>query len=409
MKYCEAGRDSPNHVKYAHLFFKASLCFRIELHWNPKFLINCDEIRFQEARDGSHFKLITSRDGTRPPINRPKASRGMTVIPFVAADGTTVLVVYIFPFLSKKKNSSRQSFFHFSERYSKRGSVLNRAYVWTAKGWLTLDVWEKIIRLFIKKTKSYFNGQVGILVMDRLASHINAQLLSMMIKSRIRSVFIPTKSSHFLQPLDNLIFAKWKNFFRKLLTMIDLRPNNNGRPKVALEEVVMSTESVAFDSKTIVSSFKNTGIYPLDWELIKSNAEKAENRKFSKGNQLEIEEIKKDECMKIIKKSVDVHFEDVSKLTQQKEAKKRRMTVEKNKLMTDVELIAFFEKKQNLKKEKEEEKRLKVERRKMRKTIKKTKQRNPRIYLTYNRALKKGRKIKLKQTLQLQPFWSFDK
>ena len=162
VNYCEAGRDSPNHVKYAHLFFKASSMFRSSIHWNPKFIINCDEIRFQEARGNSLIPLITARDGSRPPINRLKATKGMTVLPFVVGDGTVLLVVYILPFLSKKKNCSRQSYFHSSTRYSSIGSFLNRAYVWTLKGWLTLDVWEKIVRLFIEKTKSYFNVKLGL-------------------------------------------------------------------------------------------------------------------------------------------------------------------------------------------------------------------------------------------------------
>ena len=133
--------------------------------------------------------------------------------------------------------------------------------------------------------------------MDRLASHINPKVLSMMMRSRLRSMFIPTNSSHFIQPLDNLCFAKWKNAFQKVLTSLDLHPNNNSKPSVGLEAVVMSIESLAFDRRTIIKSFKNTGICSIDWDKIKINAEKAKKQKFSKGNQDQVEALKRHECM----------------------------------------------------------------------------------------------------------------
>ena len=125
--------------------------------------------------------------------------------------------------------------------------------------------------------------------MDRLASHMNPSVLQTMMKANLRSLFIPVKSSSFIQPLDNLCFAKWKNAFRQILMRVDLMPTNNNRPKVLLEELVMSTEHHAFNKSTIIKSFKNTGLVPLSWTIIKKNAENAQNRKFSKENEKDVD------------------------------------------------------------------------------------------------------------------------
>ena len=107
---------------------------------------------------------------------------------------------------------------------------------------MTLKVWKQILRLFISTTKSYFNGQTGIMILDRLASHINASMLSLLFKSNFRTLLLPVKSSHFLQPLDNLCFGKWKSAFRSVMSRVDLVPTNNNRPEVQLEELVIATE-----------------------------------------------------------------------------------------------------------------------------------------------------------------------
>ena len=85
------------------MFYDVVLKFQKNLHWSPNFIINVDEIRFQENRNGSFVRLLTSRDGTKTIIKKIRSSRGMTVIPFITANGTTLLVVYILPWMSKKK------------------------------------------------------------------------------------------------------------------------------------------------------------------------------------------------------------------------------------------------------------------------------------------------------------------
>ena len=119
--------------------------------------------RFQENRNGSFVRLLTSRDGTKTRIQKIRSSIGMTVIPFITANGTTLLVVYILPWMSKKSGQSRKSFLYSGRTYNHNNVALHSSYIWTAKGWLTLEVWKQIIQLFIKTTRSYFNGQVGIM------------------------------------------------------------------------------------------------------------------------------------------------------------------------------------------------------------------------------------------------------
>ena len=341
---------------------------RDQLHWNPKFIVNVDETHFRSQSNGSSFRVVRANDSSMSPINKRSRGKDMTAVPFVTGDGTVLLVVYILPWMSQKKEISQKYFFYKGREFERRGPVLNRAYVWNKRGWITLDIWKKIIKLFIEKTRSYFNGQTAILIMDRLAAHMNPSVLAKMMSSNLRSLFIPVKSSHFLQPLDNIVFAIWKRIVQTILTRIDLVPRNNSKPMIALEEVVMTAESKAFQKSAIIASFRNTGISPLSWPTIKKNSENAQKMIIGRNSEINVTKFREEHLTQTFSTMLDKHHERTVDTFEGVKLKKRKVTVERGKLMDDVQIIAFSQNqerarkiKEELKKERAQQRRLKRE------------------------------------------------
>ena len=90
-------------------------------------------------------------------------------------------------------------------------NVMFETTCYTKSGWVTKDVWKLSIIEFCRISKSFFNGRHSVLFMDRLSFHKDKESIELMKKHNIEGMFFPVKTSHFLQPLDQVIFAVFKN------------------------------------------------------------------------------------------------------------------------------------------------------------------------------------------------------
>ena len=106
----------------------------------------------------------------------------MSVIPFVAADGTVLMIAHVLPFGRGEKMKKKRSICHPIYKYQKNDPALYRSYIFTESGWVTKESWIKILDHFLKITKSYFNGQVCMMLLDRLIFHMNVEQLKKTIQ-----------------------------------------------------------------------------------------------------------------------------------------------------------------------------------------------------------------------------------
>jgi hypothetical protein len=94
--------------------------------------------------------------------------------------------------------------------------------------------------------------------------------LHLLLQNNAFALFLPSHTTHLLQPLDNLVFATFKgvvslhqdqmNKANKLYTQ---RINN------VIEEIITEAEKQAFKKKSIIKKYyANTGLWPPNFERI---------------------------------------------------------------------------------------------------------------------------------------------
>ena len=125
-------------------------------------------------------------------------------------------------------------------------------------------------------------------------------------------------------------------------------------------------------------------------------------RKNSKGNEIEVSKFRQHHMTETISRIVDEHFDDVVKNLKQVKQQKRKVTIERNHLMSDVEIIKFSENQERARKIKQQLKKERQRKRKMKKE--QTKRTNPKVRIKMKRNFfpKTTKKNKRKLSLVFQ-------
>ncbi len=337
VKYISAKRKSITLIENCQRFIKSVKSFQLIHNWNSNVIINCDEIRFNTKRDQINQTYLVERGSSTISISKPSTIQSISALPFVTGSGQLLLMAYIMPANTKKNKVINKTFFHTDHRMTKRGQALNKCYIWTDRGWVTLDAWKKIIQFFIRITKSYFGDRTGILILDRLASHMNMDVVIQLQKANIQSIFLPGKSTHFLQPLDQAPFANFKNKFRKLLTRLDLVPIHNRSPPKELVNLIMDAEEMSFTKQSIIKSFRSTGLIPFSEKVIVELTEKWINKKKSRKLPIIKNDEQNIECVNTIEMCVNKLASMKKNQLPQRRRQARKVTIEKSHVYTTSE------------------------------------------------------------------------
>jgi hypothetical protein len=120
-------------------------------------------------------------------------------------------------------------------------------------------------------------GLLLTLFADNLGFHRNVGPILKLKEQFIVFFFLPPNTSHFLQPLDNLMFAILKSQIGILATHLKNALETLGLPEgdsmILITAVLSSAEAMAFAPEKIILSFSNVGAWPFNAEKIKRLAE----------------------------------------------------------------------------------------------------------------------------------------
>lgn len=116
---------------------------------------------------------------------------------------------------------------------------------------------------------------VASLLLDNLRFHKDVDPIILAKKNFVHLLFLPPNTSHFLQPLDDLVFARYKTHLAKLARQLLLAlkgTTTKQSPALIITAVTSAAEKVAFSPDAIKLSFKNCGMWPINIQKIQDMA-----------------------------------------------------------------------------------------------------------------------------------------
>jgi len=241
-----------------------------------KRVFNCDET------------LISAIQGNKGPdvllgaVGKPSANKKINpssigcALPFVAADGTLMTLIFCFQTGTSKTAEVSVP----TERRGSRASnsALNTHFLATASGYLDKEAFQRATELFVHDLqRSGMNNLEILVVCDNLRQHLDAKNLAFAYKNNVHFMFLPPNTSHVTQPLDQQPFALFKrniaSSVKKKLEWLadDVQTNEHQRDVLvsSLEEAAIKS----FSKQIVVSSFRKIGIWPVDIPLLKQNVQ----------------------------------------------------------------------------------------------------------------------------------------
>ena len=139
-------------------------------------------------------------------------------------------------------------------------------------GYIDDDLFEKVANEFTHIWKLRYPGLICVPLGDNLGSHRNIDIIVNGQKDNIHWWFFVENTTHWIQPLDSYIFARFKQVFHqrlqeRLYGMSLLQNFSNFSLIYEIEEA----QKVAYTKETIEKSFSVTGIFPFSKKIIKSS------------------------------------------------------------------------------------------------------------------------------------------
>lgn len=147
-------------------------------------------------------------------------------------------------------------------------------YIFNDSGYSDAEVWEAVLEFFFKMTAGQRSENLDIeLMLDNHASHRTAKACALCLKHNCHVIFLPANCTHFLQPLDDIVFTRYKQeLLNRAASTQRFQTIHFKTMAETLMAVSASAVEVAFRKDLIIASWRNTGLWPFDNKLINTRA-----------------------------------------------------------------------------------------------------------------------------------------
>lgn len=234
---------------------------------SDKFLVNVDETRLKITFDNPNRKAITSSRRHKYSTKESRTGGIASYLPFICADGSIVMDVFIIPTVLRGKvpiptcQLNRET----------RGSHPT-FWAFTDSGCIDAALFLKCLEKFKEEFAKAHPGLDPIVILDNLSAHKTRDVLQWATSKHVHLFFLPPETTHFLNPLDAEAFTVLK---RVLETEFNLHVSSIATSGRSIAEAVLAIAVKAREHLTpivIEQSYRSTGIYPWDEDLIKNRA-----------------------------------------------------------------------------------------------------------------------------------------
>jgi hypothetical protein len=220
---------------------------------------NFDETGFQIGVGGS-VKVVTASERRLKPLSvQPGDCEWITLIACINAIGWSIP-----PFFILKAKHHDRAWYHNNPPDWRIGVSKN--------GWTTNELGLAWLKHFIQHTEARTVGSHRLLIIDGHESHQSLEFQNLCEESKVIALCMPPHASHILQPLDVGCFAALKQAYKKEIRgLVDSHINHVD--KKAFLATFLGVYDKAISKSNILSSFRATGLVPLDPEVVLSKLE----------------------------------------------------------------------------------------------------------------------------------------
>lgn len=182
----------------------------------------------------------------------------VTFVGIISAAGSTVPPVFVYPRLRNPEE-------YLGDEYPTSAIALGNK-----KGWMTSELFPKVIEHFANTVKCSVENKVLLLV-DNHESHISVDVIKLCRQKGIILLSFPPHTTHRMQPLDVGVYGPFKSYLAT--SQHDWLLTNPGKVITIrhLARLAKHAYENAFTIKNIISSFKSTGLWPLNRLIFKDD------------------------------------------------------------------------------------------------------------------------------------------
>ena len=214
--------------------------------------------------------ILEVDDKERPSRVMQKLGRHVSILPFVNTRGETWLVVYLLSGEASTDEDGQETVNVTlpspTVGHPKRGSF-SRIYVPTSHGFITSSAWYSILEHFSRVIKPHRSGEEVIIFLDNASPHRDSRTMKFLLKQRIHLVFLPSGSTYLIQPLDDLVFARWREWLNGAAGRRYRVSRPDAGPMIqTLLALSPRVEAVAFTPDVIKRAWQMTGLWPWNPE-----------------------------------------------------------------------------------------------------------------------------------------------
>lgn len=164
-----------------------------------------------------------------------------------------------------------------AQSWGKRHKFEPDVIVYRSSGCVDGNAWKNIAASFIEHTRLHHSGREFMLLLDNLAAHLELTAVSALLNNNVRCLYLPKNTSHFTQPNDDKIFGNLRRLINRKINRIGMA--KNWFAQATWCEIVLDAYAearlTAFSETVIRASYRDTGQYPWNPELIRRRAKEA--------------------------------------------------------------------------------------------------------------------------------------
>ncbi|MDE2589141.1 MAG: hypothetical protein KGL95_05705, partial [Patescibacteria group bacterium] len=240
------------------------LCSRYS--FQPQFVLNGDEARAGSPKFGM-MKALLETCCAKGDTQCPSSSSLWTVLPIISAAGDTWCVLFIFKGREMDDGTVKLQNIpidlNMPTRKSRFSNKFNLFYSVNKNGMMTEELWLSFIEKLKATLVPQLNGAECLFFVDNHFTHLSPEGIVSLWDSNIKLVFLPPKTTHWSQPLDNGGFAAAKGWIGPVLNKSYISALYHGEDTHELLPTIWKKSfDEVFTKKLLEHSFQETKLWP---------------------------------------------------------------------------------------------------------------------------------------------------